>query len=305
MEKIHVNRDRVSLGKFTPEEVSGGLKSGEFKPTDLAWREGMETWQPLSEFTDLPEATEPITVPPAPGEPMELAAEGYGQDGEGISDTVDGAAPSEEVPWERADALGWMPAFTQTLKGTLFTPGQTLAGATLSRTLMRPFSYYLILALGAGLVALVIGVWVMGMAMDYLRASEEFSKDPEIAKLLANYTNEDAAMRGLAFLALGAPLAPFFFAGLCHAFLMSFGAARQPFTTSFSVICYALGSASLLQIIPCCGSVVQIGWLAVSASIGLAVANKVPTWQAAVSVVMTLLIGCGIYAGISTLSAAA
>ncbi len=303
MQKIHVNRDRASLGKFTPEEVTAGLRSGEFQPSDLAWREGMETWMPLSEFTDLPEVEEVITAPPAPGEPMELAPEGYGV-GSPAEDVVKDGPIAEEIPWERADALGWKAAFTQTFVGTLMSPGKLLPGATLTRSLMRPFSYYLLLALVVGLVALVINVWISGMAMDFLRNSPEFSKDPEVAKMLAGYSNEQAAARGLAFLAFGAPLAPFFFAGLAHAFLMSFGAARQPFMTSFSVICYVLGSVSVFQIVPCCGPFVQLGWLAVSASIGLATANGVPTWQAAVSVVMTLLIGCGLYAGISALSSA-
>lgn len=54
MRMIFVNRDRRSLGQFTEQEVSNGLNSGQFLPDDLAWQEGMETWQPLSTFTHLP-----------------------------------------------------------------------------------------------------------------------------------------------------------------------------------------------------------------------------------------------------------
>jgi hypothetical protein len=301
MQKIHVNRDRASLGKFTPEEVTAGLRSGQFQPSDLAWQDGMEAWTPLAEFTDLPEAGETITVPPTPGESMELAPEGYGDGGDAAE--ADGAM-AEEIPWERADALGWKAAFGRTFVGALVSPGKMLPGATLTRSLMRPFSYYLLIALVVGLVALVVNVWVSGLMIDFLRNNPELSKDPEVTKILAGYSNEGAAARGLAFLAFGAPLAPFFFAGLAHAFLMSFGAARQSFMTSFSVTCYVLGSVAVFQVIPCCGPFIQLGWLAVSASIGLAAANRVPTWQAAVSVVMTLLIGCGLYVGISALSAA-
>ena len=52
MNRIHVARNRQALGQFSPEEVAEGLASGEFLATDLAWREPMETWKPLSEFTD-------------------------------------------------------------------------------------------------------------------------------------------------------------------------------------------------------------------------------------------------------------
>lgn len=54
MAMIFVNRDRQSLGQFTGQEVSNGLESGRFLPEDLAWQEGMESWQPLSSLTNLP-----------------------------------------------------------------------------------------------------------------------------------------------------------------------------------------------------------------------------------------------------------
>ncbi len=54
MGMIFVNRDRESLGQFTEQEVSNGLNSGNLLPDDLAWQEGMESWQPLSTFENLP-----------------------------------------------------------------------------------------------------------------------------------------------------------------------------------------------------------------------------------------------------------
>ncbi len=64
MSKIFLNRNRVSLGQFTPEEIAAGLKSGKFLPTDLAWKEGMEGWQPLSTFTDLATLADTLPTPP-------------------------------------------------------------------------------------------------------------------------------------------------------------------------------------------------------------------------------------------------
>jgi len=56
MGMIFVNRNRQSLGQFTEQELSNGLSIGEILPTDLAWQEGMETWQPVSTLTNLPPA---------------------------------------------------------------------------------------------------------------------------------------------------------------------------------------------------------------------------------------------------------
>ena len=64
MAMIHVNRGATSLGAFPEEEVREGLKTGRFVPTDLGWREGMESWKALSQFPDL--GGEAATAPPPP-----------------------------------------------------------------------------------------------------------------------------------------------------------------------------------------------------------------------------------------------
>jgi len=50
MAMIYVNRGTTSLGVFSEQEVREGLSAGRFAPTDIGWREGMATWQPLSQF---------------------------------------------------------------------------------------------------------------------------------------------------------------------------------------------------------------------------------------------------------------
>ena len=53
---INVNRGAESLGVFSEEDVREGLRSGRFVPTDLGWREGMESWQTLAQFPEFAEA---------------------------------------------------------------------------------------------------------------------------------------------------------------------------------------------------------------------------------------------------------
>ncbi len=72
MATIHVNRAGTTLGTFSDQEVRDSLGSGRFQGTDLAWKEGMAAWQPLSQFAEFadvqPAAGATITppVPPAP-----------------------------------------------------------------------------------------------------------------------------------------------------------------------------------------------------------------------------------------------
>ena len=66
---IHVNRGATSLGAFSEEQVREGLRTGRFAPTDIGWREGMATWQPLSQFPELG-----VTAPTAPPAQVGAAA---------------------------------------------------------------------------------------------------------------------------------------------------------------------------------------------------------------------------------------
>ena len=63
---IHVNRGATSLGVFSEDEIREGLRSGRFAPSDIGWREGMATWQPLSQFPELAGTAAPGVPPVQP-----------------------------------------------------------------------------------------------------------------------------------------------------------------------------------------------------------------------------------------------
>ena len=72
---IHVNRGTTSLGVFSEQEIREGLSAGRFAPTDIGWREGMATWQPLSQFPEFGGVAAPAVPPVQPGAvPMSSAA---------------------------------------------------------------------------------------------------------------------------------------------------------------------------------------------------------------------------------------
>ena len=66
MAMIHVNQGATNLGAFSEEEIREGLRTGRFAPTDIGWREGMATWQPLSQFSELAPGG-PVAPPPQTG----------------------------------------------------------------------------------------------------------------------------------------------------------------------------------------------------------------------------------------------
>src|SRR5205809_7927372 len=106
MAMIHVNRGATSLGVVSEEEVRAGLGTGRLALADIGWREGMATWQPLSQFPEL-SATAPAAPPPQTGATF-------------ISEP---AAPPSGLPWDERQTKGFFNAFVETLMMVLGKPG--------------------------------------------------------------------------------------------------------------------------------------------------------------------------------------
>ena len=125
MNRIYIARNRQALGQFSPEEVAEGLASGEFLPTDLAWREPMETWKPLGEFTDLPPATRSLVPPALPQQSAdpELAV---------------------EPAWERRKQLGTFSALVETVRQVLAAPVATFKAMKREGGQATPLFFYLL-----------------------------------------------------------------------------------------------------------------------------------------------------------------
>src|SRR2546429_2841366 len=98
MAMIHVNRGATSLGVFSEEEVREGLATGRFAPTDLGWREGMASWQPLSQFPEFAGAPGPAMPPVQAG---------------AVPATGPAGAARSGLPWEHRQERGFFNAFVE------------------------------------------------------------------------------------------------------------------------------------------------------------------------------------------------
>lgn len=101
--QIHIARNSAQLGVFSPEDVVAGLSSGRFHATDLAWRDGMQTWMPLGDWPEFRGSG----VPASPGAP---AAD---------------APSSSAIPWEQGKSLG---SFFATIKMAVSSPSSLASG---------------------------------------------------------------------------------------------------------------------------------------------------------------------------------
>jgi len=101
--QIHIARNSAQLGVFSPEDVVAGLSSGRFHATDLAWRDGMQTWMPLGDWPEFRGSG----MPASPGAP---AAD---------------APASSAIPWEQGKSLG---SFFATIKMAVSSPSSLASG---------------------------------------------------------------------------------------------------------------------------------------------------------------------------------
>ncbi len=266
---IHIGRAGAKLGSFSEFEVRQGLASGRFFLTDLGWKEGMENWAPLSQFSEF-EVTPP-PMPPLPGEALL---------GEGA--VVEEAGTG--LPWDRKNEFGLVAAFTATARMVLFNPVEAFTRMRIEGGLGSPLLYNL------------IGGWFGAVASGlYLVLTSRMQPQPP-ANLTGMralfYLSPANAVRELEILIVMGPVIVTVSAlagsAIAHLFLMLAGGANKAYHVTLRVFCFSYGSAQLLQIIPVCGNLLAPVWMLVCCVLGLAAAHGTTTGRSVTAMVLLL-----------------
>lgn len=97
---IHVGRSGQQLGTFSPEQTRAALASGQLRPDDIAWHEGLADWVPLGSLVALlappPVAAEAARVERPAASPVSGA-----QPSRSASAAPGGQKPANGSPWKR------------------------------------------------------------------------------------------------------------------------------------------------------------------------------------------------------------
>lgn len=273
--KIHLNRGGQSLGQFTPEEVRAGFREGKFTGTDLAWRDGMPTWKPLSEVVD------------------ELAP-----------DTSTGAEPAAAalpatagIPWERRAEIGFFPGLFETIRAVLLEPSKTFAALPITGGLGAPLFFFVLVGSVGGLA---------GFVYQAVLNSITPSATPQDEAMMAMLGSTAVIGGSIMIMPVLLAAVAFVTGALIHLALMVTGAANRPFEATFRVVCYSGGATAVLQLLPVCGAFAATIWNFIIMVIGISVVHKIGTGRAAVAVLLPTLVCCGlILAAVFALVAAA
>ena len=266
MAMIHVNRGTTTLGVFSEQEVREGLSAGRFAPTDIGWREGMATWQPLSQFPEFGGAAAPVVPPVQPG----------------AAPAATTVAERTGLPWEHRQERGFFNAFIETLTMVLTRPAEAFSVMKREGGLGEPLIYALIGGCVGGIVSFLftLGFRSIGFFAD---------KDNNLAAMTGMGIGAGMIILLPLFLVIGLFIA----SGIVHLCLMLVGGANHSFETTFRVLAFSQGSAGPLQIIPLCGGVISGVWALVCNCIGLARAQETDTGRAVLAVFLPVIVCCG------------
>ena len=272
---IHLARDGANLGSFSEAEVQEGLKTGRFRPTDLAWKEGMAEWRPLTQVI-----TETLSVEAAPG-PSPAQPGMHAPAATPAGSTAD-TTPGSGLPWERRSELGFFKAFFDTVIMVLTQPATAFSVMKSEGDMASPMIFGLI----GGSVGFIISI-LFSVAMHSIGIMSS-QKNP--------FGMAFAGAFGLGYI-IFAPLLVllglFIWTGIVHLSLTILGGAKKSFETTFRVVCYSAGSANLLSMVPLCGGMVAGIWNIVVQCIGLSRAHEIDTGKAVIAILLPVVVCCG------------
>jgi hypothetical protein len=269
MALIHVARDGAKLGEFSLDQIQEGLRTGQFRPTDLGWQSGMTDWRPLAEFV----VEKPSAAPAGETAPGAVA----------ISTTPAAAAAAETgLPWEHREQLGFFKAFFDTVSVLLMKPSEAFTMMKREGGMTDPLLFALIGG-SAGTIASIL--FQIGLqSLTGISGSNNFVDMFGIGVVIGFLVLTPL------FLALGI----FIGSAILHLCLMMLGGAKRPFETTFRVVCYSCGAAYLFSIIPFCGGYITPIYNIVLQCIGLTRAQETTTGKALLAIFLPLIVCCGI-----------
>ena len=273
MATFHINRGGTNLGTFSEDEVRDGLRSGKFFGTDLGWREGMATWEPLAQISEFAQETEPGGA--ASPQPQFTGAS--------TITPMATIAPRSGLPWDDRQQRGILRAFFDSLIMVLTKPTEAFAVMKREGGLGEPLVYAIIGGSVGGVIYFLYN-FLLGSA--HLLGSHE---NPMLHMMGGGIRPLFFIILVPLFVAVGA----FISSGIFHLCLMIVGGAKQPFETTFRVVCFASGSANPLLVIPICGGLIAGIWKIVLYCIGFARAHEADTGRAVLAVLLPVILCCG------------
>jgi hypothetical protein len=179
-------------------------------------------------------------------------------------------------PWEDQETLGFFRGIGQTLRQSLWSPGEFFRTMPQTGGLLTPLLYALIINTTGMLAGFV---WLL------------LFDSPLLAKL--GMQGNTGLMLGIT-VPLGVLLSIVAEAAVLHGCLFVVGGATENFEATFRVVCYSAGP-ELLNAVPLIGAWVSKGWQVYLLILGLRTAHNISTGRSVIAVLMPSLVCLGLF----------
>ena len=179
-------------------------------------------------------------------------------------------------PWERKERYGFLNALYLTIKDVLLAPGRFFHRMPTAVGMTQPLQFAIVVGVIATFVA-----WMWSLASSSVRVlfAENISDvigDPVLSFFI------------FLFSPILVGLGVFLQAGLTHLMLMLLGGDKMGFEATFRVSAYG-EAASVLLLVPVCGSFLAVIWSLVITIIGLYSIHEIEPWKAVVAILLPMV----------------
>lgn len=198
------------------------------------------------------------------------------------------AATPSATPWENRERIGLAAALVETSQQVLARPTQFFRTMPVTGGLGGPLLYGVIVGY-IGLLASAIYSAIFNAVLG--PRLFEMSRRGDLDKLLPYVQGGMSLVVQVIFGPLLVAVGLFVSAAIIHVLLLLFGGAPRGFEATFRVRCYA-EAASLLRLIPGCGTPIFVIYILVLAIIGLAEAHGIGRGRTAAAVLLPLVLLC-------------
>lgn len=201
--------------------------------------------------------------------------EDFGENGFDPGFGPEGTEGLQLPPWERRDRFGFLNGLYLTTKDVLLSPQQFFHRMPSQVGLAEPLYYAIIL----GVVAAFFG-WMWSLAGSSLQMFVAEDIGEVVRGPIASFVFFLTSPITVAILL-------FIKAGVIHLVLQVLGGNRLGFEATFRVAAYG-EAASILALLPFCGSVVGVLWSLFVTIVGLYAIHDTDPWRAVVAVLAPL-----------------
>jgi hypothetical protein len=198
------------------------------------------------------------------------------------------AAAVPATPWEQRDRIGFFSALVETTQQVFSRPTAFFRAMPVTGGLGGPLLYGVIVGYAGLVAAAIYGAIFQAVAGSRLL---ELPHRSELDRFLPYLQGGMAFVFQIVLGPLLIAAGLFVSSAILHLLLMLFGGAPRGFEATFRVRCYA-EAASLLRLVPFCGTPIFIIYILVLTIVGLSEAHGIGRGRAAAAVLLPLFFLC-------------